>query len=362
MSRELQTRHVFIDTSYFIGNAYAFRSSIFRKLISLIDSGSATLHLTSVTVGEMEAHIKEDAKTAYEALEKFRTKSSTRMLKHISDPPLNEALSCDLEDISGALLREFEEFREEARANMIPVGGVSVDEVFEQYFSRQPPFGEGKKKAEFPDAFVLAALTRWCEENRERMYVISNDADMISACGEAGPLIHLVGLEEFLQMVLLKDQKRFAAVAEELLGRNMQAVEQGIKSALLETEYYIEDWDLNGEVRQVEIKSFEIEDRYLVDVDADSAKFEFTIEVTFTADVSYDDMDTAAWDYEDKVLIPFEKVDRTVEQTVTLPVAARFIYRKGESEEFDEFEIESLTVNNDDPIAVDVEDDGWPYK
>ena len=36
--------------------------------------------------------------------------------------------------------------------------------------AKQPLFGEGKKKDEFPGAFSLVALREWCESNDRRVY------------------------------------------------------------------------------------------------------------------------------------------------------------------------------------------------
>jgi hypothetical protein len=42
------------------------------------------------------------------------------------------------------------------------------------------------------------------------------------------------------------------------------------------------------------------------------AQFELTTTIEFEADASYDNLDTASYDSEDKVLIPWETVERTV--------------------------------------------------
>ena len=38
---------------------------------------------------------------------------------------------------------------------------------------KRPPFGGGKKKTEFSDAFTIEAIEAWYKENDERIYVVS---------------------------------------------------------------------------------------------------------------------------------------------------------------------------------------------
>lgn len=77
--------------------------------------------------------------------------------------------------IAGSLTEEYEEFAK----NFIMLPYVDAEEVFADYFSAKPPFAAaGKKKAEFPDAFVLKGLLKYCTQNPDtQILVISNDAD-----------------------------------------------------------------------------------------------------------------------------------------------------------------------------------------
>ena len=56
--------------------------------------------------------------------------------------------------------------------------------VLAAYFEKQPPFGHGKNKAEFPDALVLETLREWCAKNELNMAVVSLDQGVQAACAE----------------------------------------------------------------------------------------------------------------------------------------------------------------------------------
>lgn len=57
------------------------------------------------------------------------------------------------------------------------------EEVFSKYFNNDPPFSvDNKKKSEFPDAFVLAALEQYISKNpKVYLLVVTADQDWISA-------------------------------------------------------------------------------------------------------------------------------------------------------------------------------------
>jgi hypothetical protein len=45
-----------------------------------------------------------------------------------------------------------------------------------QYFKRQPPFSkEQNKKHEFPDAFIIMTIDKWCELNSTKMIFVTKD-------------------------------------------------------------------------------------------------------------------------------------------------------------------------------------------
>lgn len=79
------------------------------------------------------------------------------------------------EKIAGSLTEAYDEFAK----SFIMLPYVDAQEVFADYFSTKPPFSAtGAKKAEFPDAFVLKGLLRYCTQNPDaQVLVISDDSD-----------------------------------------------------------------------------------------------------------------------------------------------------------------------------------------
>ena len=88
--------------------------------------------------------------------------SVKELFQEISKAKSNETLKCQLSA-----------FLNEVSATVLPTSEVSIEAVFDKYFGKRPPFGGGKKKTEFPDAFTIEAIEAWCKENDERIYVVS---------------------------------------------------------------------------------------------------------------------------------------------------------------------------------------------
>ena len=71
-----------------------------------------------------------------------------------------------------------EKFFKEIDACILQVNEVTMQEVFQKYFTAAPPFAvSGKKKNEFPDAVALMSLEAWTNKNNKRVLAVSGDKD-----------------------------------------------------------------------------------------------------------------------------------------------------------------------------------------
>ena len=87
-----------------------------------------------------------------------------------------------------ALFKKIEEFDIKAKtfetfmhnySGAVRLGYPDPEAIFEKYFSAEPPFSaSGKKKSEFPDAFVIESVKRYLEcHPNEVLMVVSKDGD-----------------------------------------------------------------------------------------------------------------------------------------------------------------------------------------
>lgn len=275
----LVTPHVFMDTSVFDQNSHNYSSTAFNRLAELVKENKIKIYLTTITTREVEAHIKGEVESAHSDITAVLNRR--RLLKNAQHPSLSAIVSgIDIQGISNDLLEKFRNWLSEMSVEIIPIEGLSIENVFDSYFSRRPPFGE-KKKTEFPDAFTLAALERWCKEKTARMYVISSDDDMSLVCEESRALSSVKSVSQFLD--LLTKGERLAEVASALFDAHSNSVVNELRKTIHMYSY----WNHKPHERFVQsyIELISFPEKYLIEVDEGRAVFDVLVRATHVADV-----------------------------------------------------------------------------
>lgn len=308
---KLKSRNVFVDTQYFCASNLNFSSTAFKELAELANKDRARFFLTSVTVKEVEAHIARGVKEAKTAFEAFR--EDGRLLRNLPELSFHSLFAgFNSEDVEKRLRDKFQSFLKGTRATILDLSGVEPETVFAKYFEKEPPFGEGKKKDEFPDAFAQTALEQWCEANGEQMYVVSADRDWREACQKSRTLISLMKLEEFISLAITDAQAKLAAQAVTLYERELSKVEQAVREEFENSGFYLEDED--GDVNEVTDTRIELREPLLLEVGEGYAIFHLSVRAEFSADVSYEDYGSGSYDHEDKKWMYVPTQEETVEE------------------------------------------------
>ena len=193
----MESWNVFIDTSIFISENYSFKSKLFSSLASLCKSGHVSILLTDITIEEIKANLLKSVNEAEAVIKKASTKA--RVLRNLDTYRyifLFEKF--DKEKIFNQLKDQLIEFIKSCNIEIIKASEISAKDVFSSYFQGKPPFGEGKKKNEFPDAFVITALVEWCKKNDIEVNVVSEDPDFQNAISEKDNLDYLVSADFLL--------------------------------------------------------------------------------------------------------------------------------------------------------------------
>ncbi len=297
----LQSQHVFIDTQAFRQRGHNLTVEPFSALGQRIADQHLILHLSDITLREVERQIGEMALEAASVfrqtsrqLESWRHKAAGADLPQFK-PPSAEVLS----------QAAWSAFRQRAvvdwRAVVHEALKASTALVFDRYFQRKAPFDRDSK--EFPDAFVLAALEDWCERWDEKMYVLSADA-AVQRAAEASPyLIPIKRLEEVLALVTEAQSPEAAELAESFLGsEHVRSVLSGELEAQIDRlglnysgDRYPEGHALAARVlREPEISKYTVLSRQ-------GGKLKLLIEydVTLDIDLVYEDRSNAFYDRDD---------------------------------------------------------------
>jgi PIN domain len=288
----LRTRNVFIDTEVFVSANFNFQWAAFGELVRLAQAGFIRVFLTTITVGEVHAHISEKISEAASGLKEYRSERG-RVLQNV---PKYDSIfeKVDKEQCVNEIKGKFDQFLKGARVTILDTQSVKAEEVFKDYFGLKPPFGEGRKKLEFPDAFAQHALANWCEQQKEEMYVVSADKDWKT---DKKSLITLEKLREFIDAALKDQAEKLAQRVLQIYEKHLDKVEKAIEDAFKDAGFYTSDVD--GEVNGVTVSQISLGKALVLDVDRTSATISVDVKVHYTADVSYLSDSDGIWDSED---------------------------------------------------------------
>lgn len=166
---------VFVDTQVFMKESYDFSTKgKFALLKKQIESGKVKLLTSDIVKGEVERHIKEDVG---KILVKLQSAFSDRNFAIFREGKYNETFQAlDPFLMTTDALKTFNDYLTNVNASWLDINDVKLSSVVADYFSAKPPFGEGHKKSEFPDAFNAFLLQKYSTTNG-KVYVVSNDGD-----------------------------------------------------------------------------------------------------------------------------------------------------------------------------------------
>lgn len=358
-----QNYFVFLDTEVFIRANFNYSSRSFQKLLELVDEEKIFLYLTTINYQEILANLNQEVKKASAAFKKLHKgfRQEARIIYNSTELKPLLSFSFDEEKFYQELEKEFFNFIEESEAEVISINGVLPEEIFAKYFKNNPPFKEGDKKHEFPDAFAIAALEKKADHEGEKIYVISGDSDWESACKKSNNLVWLESIDKFLEFIISEESKKIDLYYE-CLDENLSKITQEIANKFVdEIEFSISDaytYEWGSEDIEVKVELVEIDDRSIVDIEDNFLVFELSVDICFTANISYDSLEMAIWDKEDQRYYNVETIEETVEQNITIPVEVELLYNQ---QDFS-CQIENITLDPQKSIKnIEIKREGEDY-
>jgi hypothetical protein len=212
--------------------------------------------------------------------------------------------------------KRFSGWLAKAKVRVLDIDQVRPEAVFKRYFNRDQPFGDDKKKYEFPDAFAQETLRHWCVKHRTQMYVVSGDPDWLSLGENEGHLIAVSKLQEVIDLALKDEQATLSEITLELFNQNLDLIKENIISEFSNSSFYLEDEE--GEVEEVRVQNLELGLPFVVELSEHLKQREAVIIISgdfrYEADVEYEDQDSGIWDSEDKRWVFREMKSETVEE------------------------------------------------
>jgi len=337
---------VYVDPSEYRRNNLDFSG---QRLTALADVGRAdwiTLLQTDVSVSEMKDLIHEHVERACDALRNAKLS----IFKTIADDRLNIFRTPpDAAALSATLVTQFQEHLAKGRCVTLDVSDVSPSAIFAAYFDGAPPFDIARKKHEFPDAFTLERLIMWADANDTAVYVVGPDDDLKRVCDVREQLQHFEKIE-----MLLDHINRADALVQSLHERPQALIDQleDFVTREFANRMFVPEYNPHGDVENVEVSEVEIGEVYALEVGDDYVRAEAEAAVSYSADVSYEDLDTGFYDKETDRYYMTDYVNVEVEEKSQISLIFDFLVDESGNPLADNISI------TEDTISVREEDRG----
>lgn len=295
MADSAATNNVFLDTEVFDCHQFDFGALSFCRLVRLAADGPMRVLLTTVTVSEIRKHIDEHAEKAFKQVETFRR--ILPLTRSVVTPDLHQALSgTTAEEFRQSLHRSFDNFLTETKATIVSVDGVSPEAIFKAYFEVKPPFGDGAKKSEFPDAFASAALRAWVAENgNSSIYIVSNDKDWRRLCQDEAAFIHQSQLSELLEKYA---DSELVSYIREAITERLAELKDKLDAAAKELYYYSSD-GVEAEIEEPDDVDVTIDDFHVIEAKDGQATISLSCSLHYAVTITDDDPDSGWTDPDD---------------------------------------------------------------
>ena len=215
----------FLDTSILDGQNYNFSSKALSTFAPACKSRAIKLLLPAPIESEVKRHIKKRSQDALDALEAARRQapflSKWRHFPTGGGPDWEVSIVASQEWAS--FLRQFDVLR-------LGYDTVDLSAIMEWYDTTKPPFRDGKKRKEFPDALAIAMLDAYARKTPSIVAVVSFDEDMKLACERFSSLLYFKGLPALTELLLSEDGRiaEFQTAIQNGLDKLSDAVHQAL--------------------------------------------------------------------------------------------------------------------------------------
>jgi len=345
-----KTNNIFIDTCIFESENFTEGSKLLQ-LIKLGSEGELNIIITRITYNEIIARGKKKITEANTILKNLNKHG--RILRNLDEfKPLFRRIKV-LEELP-ELQEKVDKLIAEGKVTILDYVEMNIEKVFEAYFNNSPPFKEGNKKHEFPDAFSMEIVRKWCEENNEYCYCLSNDKDMSLSEGD-----RLLSVEDFPKFIekrtreyeKKKQHQEKLDRIDSLFGDNFNSLKinlsDEIKHKLLEDLKYSYSHHEVDEVHYVDVENLDILRHSMVYVGDNDAKIELEVEITFEAELTIEDYDNASYDREDSMWHFVDSREAKINETIQIPISVTVNHTPLSGIEFADVVVESINNNQD---------------
>lgn len=343
---------IFIDTSIFIKENFLEGKRI-TELLRLSRDGSIQIILTRITINEIKANYKKQLTKAIESFGLFKNEFNSKVLRNNK---IGDKLFLKLKQKE--LLIEFEENLDKlllkSKVIIIEYDILNIQLVFDSYFNSKFPFNSGEKKSEFPDAFAIALIEKWANENGEKIVLFSKDKDFLKTKSKFFTVEadYENYLDEKLKLIL--EERKYTL--DKLFYSNSSLIDNTVKEWYIDTLYdeslyypfiFLEIHNINEPEIEIVDKKYQI-----VSIEEESIEIEISVSINYKVTLEIDDEANSYYDDEEKEMHYFDTTTYDVKGKDEATVFALvFVINKNDFE--DKFEI--TEINKDHKFEIEDE-------
>jgi competence transcription factor ComK len=304
--------NVFIDTNIYMHKQYdLYNNSDFRTLSQYISEGKVSFYTHKIVIEEVKKHFRIEVSNNMERYSSFRNK--LRLLKGASFSIFNEQITD--QDLINTGIALIDKYFTNNKAIVLDYSGISLENIFDDYFTSKFPFENKKdKKSEFPDAVIIASLIKNKPDNG--LSIITNDNAWREAFKNDSDYIVMNSLKDFLDQIS-KSEVLYAKIYEYYqLDSSKQRVKMLIEEKIESSRIVVDglEYDRKGVVSGVDYDEVYIDNvsaslrRLTIQKISHNEDNDNEIEVLLNYKVSfkltitcyYTDYENSIWDGEEK--------------------------------------------------------------
>lgn len=336
--------NVFLDANIVIRSGKPPGGPEFERVVDLVDAGIVSVLTTDLTITEVS---KKHADNDYDVIKEIGRPHFRRLVEEAVGAKIPEVKKAEL---LGKLNVDYHKsvsaMFEDLKAKVLPIDEVKPTAVFKDYAESTGFFsGEGKKD-QFPDAFIFECLKRIASKDMP-IIIVSDDGDFKQS---AAAHEHMTLIKSLPELFSLLGFEVDAPPVQDFLNTNDEILIEMVNDEL-------NDWGLIGDVEDSEIDDIDVTEiewkkmtAFKPVEDGDDILVTGRLEVTANISFSHPDWDTAMYDSEDKVLIPFESVSGENEILFELDVSISIAVDEGGKPE----ELDMISFPNSDFQYVEI--------
>lgn len=339
---------IFLDTCIFDAQNYNFESREFSLLKEHFPKQSLVLLLPDPTEREINRHLQTRANEAEKALRTAQIKAPF-VRKLAGWPSIGKKEGEIQSELFQHALNDLNEFLTFYTTKKLGYQGVDVVNVMNSYDEMRPPFGEGAKRKEFPDAFVVEILDYYFATTKKNVTVISKDSDLEKACHSRPHLKYFSSLGAYVAAT--KQENESISKCIDLLAEDDSKLISSLSKSFEWLGFVLEeDWE--ADFSEIKADKIEFDEVNIIEASGRECTATYAADVTFSAEVSYDDYDTAIWDHEDHVAIPLHRIDTSITETAHITGAVSILL----SEDLATIEAVKDVMIDQDTIEISIHD------